>query len=522
MHAEPDVEKQLARSMERAERLPVYGVAAITLAVLAVYHGTFFSMVETWIRSETFAHGFVVIPVFLWLVWRERGVLASIPLKPFWPAVLLVAFLGFSWLLGESASVLSVSQFAMTLMIPAIVWAAFGTRLLRALAFPFLFLMFAVPFGEIFIPSMINWTADFTILALQISGVPVYREGNNFIIPSGMWSVVQACSGIRYLIASVVAGVLYAFLTYRSARRRLIFIAASAAIPIIANWLRAYMIVMLAHLSDNRIATGVDHLIYGWVFFGIVMLPLFWFGACWREDDPPARSLSTRGPVAVAPRPSNAVIAALALALGAGLSWALAPRALDTGDAHALRLAPVEARNGWEAVAGRGIRWTPNFHGWRDLRNDQFVKGGTPVGVYVGYYAGQVQGQELIASGNELLQLDAPSPAFLEAGTGAREVRAGDNALAVRTARLNGLRRGSMLVWHWYWVDGQWTTSPYVAKALLARSNLLGRGDDSAVVVVYTPTDGVGDGAQRTLEAFVTDMLPSIEGTIASARAPRQ
>jgi EpsI family protein len=128
----------------------------------------------------------------------------------------------------------------------------------------------------------------------------------------------------------------------------------------------------------------------------------------------------------------------------------------------------------------------------------------------------------LIASGNELLQLDAPSPAFLEAGTGAREVRAGDNTFAVRTTRLNGLRRGSMLVWHWYRVDGQWTTSPYVAKALLARSNLLGRGDDSAVVVVYTPTDGVGDGAQRTLEAFVTDMLPSIEGTIASARAPRQ
>jgi exosortase A len=436
--------------------------------------------------------------------------------------VLLVAFLGFSWLLGESASVLGVSQFAVTLMIPAIAWAAFGTRLLRALAFPFLFLMFAVPFGEIFIPSMINWTADFTILALQLSGVPVYREGNNFIIPSGMWSVVQACSGIRYLIASVVAGVLYAFLTYRSTKRRVIFIAASFAIPIIANWLRAYMIVMLAHLSDNRIATGVDHLIYGWVFFGIVMLPLFWFGAHWREDDPPARARGSTGPVAIAPRPSNAVIAALALALGAGLAWALAPRALDAGDAHALRLAPVEARNGWEAVSGRGIRWTPKYSGWRDIRNDQFAKGGTPVGVFVGYYASQDQGNELITSINSLVEFEDKAPVFLEVSRGTHVARAGDDPLHVRTSLLTGSRRGNMLVWHWYWVDGQWTTSPYVAKALLARSNLLGRGDDSAVVVVYTPTDGVGDGAQRTLEAFVTDMLPSIEGTIASARAPRQ
>ena len=83
--------------------------------------------------------------------------------------------------------------------------------------------------------------------------------------------MVEACSGLRYLIASLMIGVLYAAISYRSAWRRAAFIAASILVPLLANWLRAYMIVMLGHLSNNTIAVGVDHLIYGWLFFGIVM-----------------------------------------------------------------------------------------------------------------------------------------------------------------------------------------------------------------------------------------------------------
>src|SRR4029077_2223580 len=118
----------------------------------------------------------------------------------------------------------------------------------------------------------------------RASGVPVYREANHFSIPSGRWSVVEACSGIRYIIASVMVGTIYAALAYSSMRRRALFIVASILVPVVANWLRAYLIVMLGHLSNNRIAVGVDHLIYGWVFFGIVMALLFWVGSFWQQD----------------------------------------------------------------------------------------------------------------------------------------------------------------------------------------------------------------------------------------------
>jgi exosortase A len=164
------------------------------------------------------------------------------------------------------------------------VWAVLGTAALRLLAFPLAFLFFAVPFGEFLMPTLIDRTADVTIWALRLTGVPVYREGNFFTIPTGRWSVVEACSGLRYLIASLMVGCLFAYLSYRTLRRRAIFVACAIAVPIVANWIRAYMIVMLGHLSGNRLAVGADHLLYGWVFFGVVMALLFFIGARWRED----------------------------------------------------------------------------------------------------------------------------------------------------------------------------------------------------------------------------------------------
>jgi exosortase A len=162
----------------------------------------------------------------------------------------------FAWLLGELTAVNALTQFALIFIVVASAIALLGNAASKVIAFPLLFLFFALPVGDFLMPRLMEWTADFTVIALRSSGVPVYREGQNFIIPSGSWSVVEACSGIRYLIASLTVGTLYAYLTYHSLKRRLIFVAISIIVPIVANWLRAYLIVMLGHLSGNKLAVG--------------------------------------------------------------------------------------------------------------------------------------------------------------------------------------------------------------------------------------------------------------------------
>ena len=196
------------------------------------------SMIEIWRQSSAYGHCYLVIPVAIWMAWREAA-LASSPLKPFWPGLILVAAIGFAWLLAELASVAVVTQFAAIGMVIATVIAVFGLTWARRLAFPLGFLFFAVPFGEGLLPLLMEWTADVTIGALRVTGIPVYREGNYFILPSGAWSVVEACSGVRYLIAAFMIGCIFAWLHYRASSKRILFVCLALAVALVSNWLRA-------------------------------------------------------------------------------------------------------------------------------------------------------------------------------------------------------------------------------------------------------------------------------------------
>jgi exosortase A len=499
---------------------PSVAVAVAALAVLALYWRTAESIVAIWIRSETFAHGFVVIPICLWLVWRKRAALAQLDAKPWWPGLIGVFLTGALWLVASAAGALGVKQFALAFMIQASIVTVVGTSVARALVFPLAFLLFAVPAGEIFVPTLIDWTADFTVAALRATGVPVYREGNFFMIPTGAWSVVDACSGVRYLIASVMVGTIYAAVAYRSPKRRVVFIAASIIVPIVANWLRAYMIVMLAHLTNNTLAVGVDHIIYGWLFFGLVMVLLFWVASFWQEaDDPPHVSVehSPRLGISDSARANPrrlivAVIATMALAALWPPIEAAVARPAHSGIAA---LGPVEGTDGWQNSESVIARWKPHNPGFVSELNETFVKDGRSIGLYVAFFRNQEKGRELVTSGNVLVTSEDPIWRLVPTGSdiidwaGAR----------VAAQRANVVGPGVRLdVYRLYWVNGTLTSNDYVAKARLAWSKLRGHGDDSALIIIYSPQSTLGNDTGATIRDFAAAMSPPIERALDAVR----
>ncbi len=487
------------------------------LAIVLLYRDTAVAMVQIWARSDTFAHAFLVPPISLWLAWRKRERLARLTPRP-QPWVLLpMAAIGVLWLLAELVAVNAATQFALVALLVLAVPAVLGLTVARELMFPLGFMFFAVPFGEFMTPTMISWTADATIMALRASGIPVYREGMQFIIPSGSWSVVEACSGVRYLIASFMVGTLFAYLNYRSTKRRLIFVGVSIAVPIVANWMRAYMIVMLGHLSGNTIAVGVDHLIYGWMFFGVVIMIMFLIGARWAEPDevaaPATASVGLPGGwgSAGAAAWSGTVLAAVIVVLLPPLAnWGLQRAEADVAPPQ---LVLPDSLGAWQAEGAQIASWQPRLVNPSASARKSYALDGRVVGVYIGYFRGQGPDSKLVSSQNVLVE--SQDHQWNQVASGAHTLRLADATLDVRTAELlaapsaGAERRPALTVWRSYWVDGRFVAGDAAAKLRGAMARLRGRGDDGAWVVLYAD-----EGSSKESSAALADFAAANLGTL--------
>ncbi|MDO8651009.1 MAG: exosortase A [Undibacterium sp.] len=491
-----------------------FAIASALLAPFLVYFATAQSIVSIWNQSETFTHGYIILPISLWLIWKRRELILQMSPQPCWPALLALAGCGFGWLLAELADVQVVRQYMFVSMIPLSVIVVLGWRIAWAMAFPLFFLMLAVPFGEVFIAPLIDFTADFTITALQFTGIPVLREGSSFTIPSGSWSVVEACSGLRYLISSFTLGCLYAYLTYRSAWRRLLFILFSIIVPILANGMRAYMIVMIGHLSGMTLAVGVDHLIYGWLFFGLVMFFMFWVGSFWREA-PENPNQPANIAVAQASAPVSSIFMATLSVLLCISLWPAYAAYVNRSD---INTAPVQIshfQSNWPEI--------PAFTSWKtDLSpayaelDRSYQKNSSMFGMHIGYYRNQTRSAGLIGAANRLVN---DKHEWLLTSSTVRTETLGGRHIALQESRIKGLT-GSILVWQWYWIDGTFMVNPYEGKLRQAKEKLLMRGDDGANLIFYAPYEENPDQARVILRDFLSSHLASLESTLNQSKKP--
>ena len=347
-------------------------------ALIGLYWETASETVRVWYVSETFNHCFLIFPISGWLVWRRLDRLKALEPSPWLPAVVPLALGSLLWLVGDTAGILVIEQVALIGMAYALVLAVLGWAVVWALLFPLFFWIFAVPIGTELIPFFQHVTAQFIVPLLRFTGIPVYLEGLYLYIPSGSFEVAEACSGVRYLISTVTLGFLAAHILFQSTTRRIIFVLLSLAIPIFANGLRAYGIVMIAHLSDYKYAVGADHLVYGWIFFSFVTFCLLGVGMAMRgkeDKEEPAPFVaagptvrSTRGPTQSA---AVFVVALVAASLGLFYKGYLESGIPEAAAAPPLALAVSDS---WTEVSGPAPNWQPLLPG-RDGRGAPWLRG---------------------------------------------------------------------------------------------------------------------------------------------------
>jgi len=496
---------------------------AIFALIAVLLFRTAASIVSIWQRSNTFGHGFLIPPIVAWLIWKRRDRVREIAIRPTPAWLLAVGALGFAWFWGALAGIVILEQYSFALLIPATIAAVLGTAMLRALLFPLGFLLLGVPAGDSISGPLIQFTAAFAVKALQISGIPVVREGPYLTIPNGVWVVTDACSGFRYLMASLTLGCLYAYLQFRTARYRLFFILLSLGVPIIANGIRAYLIVLLGYLSGMRLAVGVDHYIYGWLLFAVFCLLLFWIGSRLREPPAPVEPvlMSTTAPTERTPFAQVAVVASLAL-VGIGV-WPLISARVQ---ALAATAGPVPLElpttiGDWYASDDPIAAWRPAYHGAVAETARAYRLGDRSAVLYVAYYRHQQQGAELINSTNTLIPI-GKEIVWRRGWEREREVSLpwGKERVWETDASKPGQR---ILLWHRFWSGGRYTSSPLVAKVQELERRMLTGKDDAALVVVLAPyTDPLKvSAAASTLNDFLAAAGPPLDKLLgATAQLP--
>ena len=487
-------------------------VAITLLLLLVAFWGTFASIVAIWWRSETFQHGFLILPIVGYLIWQRRQMLAAISPQPVKAGYVLLAGLALGWLLAYLGGVLVVQQLSVVAMVPVLLWTLLGTKAVKLLAFPLGYLFFAVPMGEFLVPTLQDITAVFTVKALQLSGMPVYLEGLFFSIPSGDFEVAKACSGIRYLIASLALGVLYAYVAYQSLSRRLAFIALSALVPIVANGVRAYGIVMLAHYSDYQVATGFDHIIYGWMFFGVVMFLLFWVGSFFREPpvdenrDAQAQSMSTSAIVGANILPFT--LWALVIIVSGPLAAVWLDRPI--AGVAAFNIALPKGQDGWIGPLKAKDTWHPIYEGPTAEYAGEYEKNQQRVHVRIAFYASQQQDGELVNAMNKAYDENIERR-LTEGITTVTLNNQGSWPVLATTIGTDARRR---LIWQWYEIGGLATPKNAVAKLYEARSRLLRVKTGSAAILLAADYTLDEKEANKLLIEFADTMLPQLRKAV--------
>ena len=486
--------------------------AIVVFTITAFYYQTIDSLISVWATSETFAHGFIIAPISLWLIWDKRERLFTlVPTPAFIPLIAIFAS-GVGWALANVTGIVLVQQLAVVAIIIFSIWAILGHEVTKVISFPLFFLFFGVPMGEELIPGMMEFTADFTVALLQITGIPVFRDGLYFSLPTGNWSVVKACSGIRYLIASLTLGTVYAYLTYQTLYKRLLFILAAVIVPIFANGIRAYAIVMIGHLSGMELATGVDHLVYGWVFFGFLIAILFGLGSIWRESKVVPTIQSYQQQYFSGDVKPLAVFLPCVLSIALIVMWPsyVYIQGERTKNISMASLTLPDSVEDWIIIKRDNLPWDIHYKGYDQLVSAQYEnQHGDRVFLSIVFYGTQTQGSELINSTNKTIRnKESTWKISQEVGRKIDNIEAKEQVLGKDSAQL--------IVWRRNWVNGIKTINNYYGKYLEAKSKIL-TGRAPAAAIFLATEAGLGDSGRELLGQFVLDTDEAIDQVLADA-----
>ena len=495
-------------------------VTFVLLLTMIFYRQAVFYLAGIWneISIGEYAHGYLVLAISLYLIVYNRKRLAKLtpcPAYSVFPLVFLSVLLLLAAILVDVQMLQAVGLLAVVF---TVIWTLTGHQVMKILAFPVLFISFAIPVWFPLSPLLQNFTADVVFWLMRIIEVPAFRQENIITVPAGVFSVEEACSGLRYLLAALTLGSLYAYLNYVSLSARAAVVLIAAGTALLANILRVFIVVYLGYATEMQHPWVTDHLMLGWYLFGGLVLVLLFIDVRFYRHAPAIAGTVTEstatGSVVAEMAAEEGSAAAISCHQGrsqyfiiAGLCVAV----LSIGpvivyqqnnqqhtSAADINVVLPGGIKGWSGPMTSANDWLPEYHGAISAKSDYLVQGKN-VSLFIAYYPFQKQGTEVINDLNRISNKKSWRTKYSHARLKQRQ------AFDVMEQVIENSQNNKRLVWYWYNIGGQLTVNKYEAKVLQLAGLLMGQ-PQAYMVAVSVPVNENIELSREFLQQVVNDL----------------
>lgn len=370
-----------------------------------------------WFGTDDYSHGIFVPFISGYLVWQSRHHLSQIAKEKSWWGLPIIGIGLILYVAGELSTLFILLHISLWVVLVGLTITLLGIRGAKAIAFPLGYLLTAIPLPMFLYAGLSSklqlWSSSLGVGCLQLVGVMAFREGNVIDLGPVQLQVVEACSGIRYLLPLTSLALLCAYLFKDKMWKRVVLVLSAIPISIVINGFRVGMIGVLVELYGKGAAEGFYHLFEGWVIFMVSLALLiiemgllgrigavapggpFLGQFSWREQasDIGQMAMSTI-PRRIMPSPGPAYLCSVAILVPFTV---LSSVLVDREETPPTRMTFVDFP--MQVGSWRGERFPLEKQYIDALRFDDYVLAdyrsglGGPVNFYTAYYGSQRKGQ---------------------------------------------------------------------------------------------------------------------------------
>lgn len=429
------------------------------------------------------------------MIWSNRAVLQDLTPQPSGWGLPVILLFGTAWFFAYFSGIAEWEQFAVIGIIQGVLLSVLGGRVYRRMLLPFWYLWLTVPSGQFLVPVLETITAKLAGFMLDLTAIPTFHEGFLLEVPSGRYLVAPGCAGLNFLLAGIAVSMAFAELTYRSWSRKLAFILSIVGVTIFGNALRVFLIIVIAHMTNNVGDIVDDHLIYGWGFFSLLLLGCMALGNRFHQsfadlDGQPPAPADPAKPAMVWPMAGVALVVGVVAPAVAHAGWSATGHAAA---AHGPNLscrgyAPAKAEPGWmNQVPQADILTSVDCQNGERTVHFAVALLNRPLrkGKLVGLEHWLIDGEHWPFAGHSQIE---------------RQVGGQTVPVSVDIAGHGSHRR---MLWSLHWVDGQWLATGVDTAIADLKAELGGHRQAGLVLLATDLGDDDGASANMVLTEFL-------------------